>query len=641
MGSIKKLTSKVLIVSIFSASVLLFKCDTPVAEAPQNVTATDGRYHDKIVITWDRVEGAEYYKVWRADCKNGDYSAEVCNTPDSEEPLCKDWNVVSLEKYYYKAQGFAGEYHSEISEPDEGSAKEKCQMPNGSESTLDVALRLLLGVDDVNKLRDEALDRMDDLPEPIDNPYIPGDEEIFEFVKEVCVYPHRRIGSPESLMAENYLYDKFQEFGLSQVVKEPVEDIDVYAASNWKLLIEDGGPTIDYPCFYVVNTGFTGPEGVSGDMVYVGEGTNEDFDNAGDIEGKIAVGICAFPNFPLGLILLITGGDGSGGAYWTSDPNDTIGCLESIVMTFARQNFPNQYDPDAGPNSDSIYWQAHNCGAKGLVLILSGHPGDTNTSWGPYDGIIKPMPALYISSYKEAELTEIARSGKSATIKIEGTITRGVAHNILGILTGQSQETIMVSSHHDAAHKGATEDGTGVAMVLAMAESWAQMPLSERPKTMLFILTAGHFYRGIGSHDFALEHKYGIMEDVVVDINIEHVSAKDIDPETPDMQVVEGRSAFSMIFINDDSLPISVAMRAMMQYEPDRVVCSPGWILGDVPPGEAGHYHIECDVNYIHWIGAPYYLLTAEDTLDKVDVESLNHNACMISNMIGTYMAAP
>ena len=31
-----------------------------------------------------------------------------------------------------------------------------------------------------------------------------------------------------------------------------------------------------------------------------------------------------------------------------------------------------------------------------------------------------------------------------------------------------SEEMVMISSHHDSAFKGATEDGTGVAMVLAI-----------------------------------------------------------------------------------------------------------------------------------------------------------------------------
>ena len=37
----------------------------------------------------------------------------------------------------------------------------------------------------------------------------------------------------------------------------------------------------------------------------------------------------------------------------------------------------------------------------------------------------------------------------------------------------------------------------------------------------------------------------------------------------------------------------------------------------------------------------PLYLLTAEDTLDKVDVDKLNPIARMAAEMIGTYMVLP
>ena len=64
-------------------------------------------------------------------------------------------------------------------------------------------------------------------------------------------------------------------------------------------------------------------------------------------------------------------------------------------------------------------------------------------------------------------------------------------------------------------------------------------------------------------------------------------------------------------------------------------------LLGPVPPGEAGHYHIHTGVSFIHWIGQPYYVLTADDTLDKVDIERLEPTVAAIADIVDTYMILP
>ena len=59
------------------------------------------------------------------------------------------------------------------------------------------------------------------------------------------------------------------------------------------------------------------------------------------------------------------------------------------------------------------------------------------------------------------------------------------------------------------------------------------------------------------------------------------------------------------------------------------------------PIGEAGHFSTQADINVIHWIRSPYYLLTAEDTLDKVDMEKLHSTAQCISDITNSLMIIP
>ncbi len=518
---------------------------------------------------------------------------------------------------------FAGEHSDEAGELD---------MPTGRETNAHVIFRLVKSMPHFFSVRRAARRCEKNLPEVKILPTLPGSEEIYQYVRDVCATPHRRPGTPEGHRAEDYIAAKFREFGLSQVTREPI-NITVWNARNWKLKIEQAGKIIDFPCFYVVNTGFTGPRGVSGEMVYAGMGRPKDFDKV-DVKGKIVVAECTFPDFPVGRIKTIFNG-----GYYTSDPGNTLNRKTSQVLTFVRRNFPPQYigqDPWEG----SVYWQAYHRGALGLVLILNNHPGDTNSHYGPYDGVMKPLPALYVSSYAGERLRTLVANRAKATIVIEGAKKPGATHNVWGILPGLSEETIMVTTHHDSPFKGATEDGTGVAMVLAQAKAWSQAPLEKRKRTILFVCAAGHFYAGIGSEHFARKHKNDLMKNAIIDINLEHLAAKEVE-DINGKFVPNGRLATTVIFVTENPVAIATAGRMCRRHQPPRTLVVPSTLLGPVPPGEGGHYHSIAGVDIIHWIGCPYYLLTAEDTLDKVDKNMLGPLAKAVTELVGTYMAMP
>ncbi|MFX0040391.1 MAG: hypothetical protein ACFFAB_13720, partial [Candidatus Heimdallarchaeota archaeon] len=59
------------------------------------------------------------------------------------------------------------------------------------------------------------------------------------------------------------------------------------------------------------------------------------------------------------------------------------------------------------------------------------------------------------------------------------------------------------------------------------------------------------------------------------------------------------------------------------------------------PIGEAGHFSTQADIDVIHWIRSPYYLLTEEDTLDKVDMGKLHSTAQCVSDLIFSLMNIP
>jgi hypothetical protein len=462
---------------------------------------------------------------------------------------------------------------------------------------------------------------------------VPSSEEIQQNLEYICKAPHRRIGTSNGHEIEDYLFKKFKEFGLESVKKEPLELID-WSAQNWKLTLHRGKEQIEIPCFYVLNTGFTNPSGITAPLVYVGTGNKKDFKKK-DVRNKIVVADIEFPSLPLGKLIKLAK------LFYVSDPKHSIDKTTEIILTFALTNFPPQ-TLGGKRRDDSVYWRAYERGALGLILILRDYPSNINTHWGPYDGAMKPIPAVYVGKYDGIKVRDLVKEEIQGTIILEGSKNPSIAHNIWGILPGKSKEMIMISSHHDSAFKGATEDGTGLAMVLSQIQTWSKVPEELRARSLLFCITAGHLYGGIGAELFARKYKDSLLKNVLVDLNLEHLCARDVieDTKTHDFKVTDNLS-LGAVFISRKANLVAPVLKACREHDIEKMILIPDNFFATPPIGEAGHFSTQADIDVIHWIRSPYYLLTSEDTLDKVDMEKLHSTAHCVSDIILSLMSIP
>ncbi|MFX1593152.1 MAG: M28 family peptidase [Promethearchaeota archaeon] len=462
----------------------------------------------------------------------------------------------------------------------------------------------------------------------------PTSEIIQKDLEDICKVPHRRIGTEEAHEIEDLLFRKCKELGLESVRKEPIEIIN-WGATNWKLIISTEAQELEIPCFYVLNTGFTPENGIKAPLVYIGEGQEKDFKKI-DVSNKIVIADIECPTLPLGKLINLAK------LFYVSDPSRTIDDTTELILTFVLSNFPPQA-LGGKRREDSVYWRAFDRGALGLVLILRDYPSNINSHWGPYDGVMKPIPALYVGKYDGIKVRELVQEENAqCTIILEGFKEPSVAHNIWGILPGNSEEMIMISTHHDSAFKGASEDGTGVAMVLAQLRAWSKVPKSERSRSLLFCLSTGHLYAGIGAEKFALKYKNTLLKNVLVDLNLEHMCAKEAveDPETHNFKLTNNLS-MGAIFISRNENLVAPVIKVCREYNIEKMLLIPDNFFATPPIGEAGHFATQGDLKVIHWIRSPYYLLTAEDTLDKIAVDKLHSTAQCVSDLINFLMSIP
>jgi len=397
----------------------------------------------------------------------------------------------------------------------------------------------------------------------------------------------RRPGSRAGAMAERYIAARFREAGLQDVTLEPfaIQHWDAKGAS----LVLHGDAREEVPCFYIATSHFTKEDGISAQTVYVG--ADESLSDC-----KIAEKIVVFDH---------PGQFFSQAALFQYE----IGAFSEV---------------DQGPqpwnrlNFEAIARDCEARGAAGLIGLLSQMPYDTDRYYAPYDGYHWPFPGVWVRPSLAGRVRDHAKNGQIATLGVHGRNVTSSSFNILGFLPGKSDEIIMVASHHDSPFRSAVEDASGMAVVLAMADTFGRLGPYQLDKTLLFVSCAAHFGEK-GSYHFAKDHYDDLLPRVAANIHIEHIG---IECAGRGGELIPtGRRQLRVMFTSDeDSRLVEAARDAIVSEDLDRTMVIPASnpVTGPIFPAD-GSPIFAVGVPTINYISGPIYLLNGEDTLDKID----------------------
>jgi hypothetical protein len=280
-------------------------------------------------------------------------------------------------------------------------------------------------------------------------------------------YGYRMPGTPVDHAAANYVLQRFQEFGLQDTTLESLP-IVAYMPDEWSLTIRVGDSEEVIPASFFRYTPMTSSEGVTAPMVYVGAGSEAEF-QAQDVEGKIVLVDMLAPGIPAAVFDPIT--------LFRYDPDDTI------PGDMATENWPII-------NWDS-FDRASEHGAVGFVGILTNTAADNNQHWHHQE--VKPVTGLSLSPTDGDYLRGLLTAGQSveATVVLSGYYGPGQSFNVYGFLPGQNTDEIIIAhSHHDG---WATNEATGTSVVMALAKYFAQFPPESRERTLMFVAYGSHF----------------------------------------------------------------------------------------------------------------------------------------------------
>jgi hypothetical protein len=284
-------------------------------------------------------------------------------------------------------------------------------------------------------------------------------------------------------MTTQYVLDKFRDIGLEdthlQPVTMPPQTWPDEASLTLLATAAAGIDTTDYAFRSMMpqpRTPGTGSGGITADLVYVGYG--RDIDIAGkDLQGKGAV-IRARP---------VQGGYSS--VLGIPDRLAEAGAAFVIVI----------YDI-------AIDQQIYN-------PALSG----------------SQVPTFAIADYEGRFMEEVmARAGgnpvQAHVMLTHMTEPDNMTDNVIGKISGTTDEYVIVVAHMDAYFYGAIDNATGVAAMLGLARHIANLP--EKPRrTHIFVATGGHHAGGWPGTVQYVDSILDIREKTAIVLNCEHVAA--------------------------------------------------------------------------------------------------------------------
>lgn len=421
-----------------------------------------------------------------------------------------------------------------------------------------------------------------------DSELVPDEERIFGWIETVVAQGVRRPGHPADAWCEEWTAECFRDLGLHDVRLEPIA-LPVWEFGSASLTVwptANPDSVLDLAAFALPYTLPT--EGLVAELAPFG----------GDTQDRIAVEHLELTQLPQMVARAM--------ATSVYDPD---GDFDTLVQTLPF-----------GARVTDLLEPIMAGGAAGYIGVLSGVPWETQDYYVPYDGVDRPLPAVWISAASGARLDGLMADGPvTGRIRVDASSRPGTSHNVIGTLPGASDEWVIIGSHHDAPWASAVEDASGVALVLAQAAYWARVPPEDRPHNLLFLLNAGHMARGAGTEAFVETHS-DLLPRTVLELHLEH-AANECRPEGGRL-VPTGQPEVRWWFTTQEpALERAVAealatedLRRSLVFRPD--------VFFEFPPTDGGFFHT-AGVPLVNYLTAPMYLFDSCDTLDKIHRPSL------------------
>jgi hypothetical protein len=285
----------------------------------------------------------------------------------------------------------------------------------------------------------------------------------------------------------------------------------------------------------------------------------------------------------------------------------------------AKDSQPIPFGVRNGDLFSDFFGPTSSRGGAGMIGILNGLGVDKY--YAPYTGENVELPAVWLGEAPGKKLSAAMAAGPTtATMKVTAGRRMAASTNVVGELPANSDQWVVVGSHHDAPWASAVEDASGIAQLLAQAHHWAKVPKDSRPHKLMFIATAGHMSGAAGS--IAVLTKYPkVLDQTVLEVHLEHVAKRAT--MGPDGFTLTDDPETRWWFVTKRPDLQSIVVDALHEQKLDRDLLLPavGFFGGTAPLSDAAPFSL-AGVPIVSLITTPIYLFDPRDTPDKFDAKT-------------------
>ena len=439
------------------------------------------------------------------------------------------------------------------------------------------------------------------------------EDEMMEWIEGFTKFPHRRTGTKEGYLSAEYVREVFASIGLSNVEIESVPSVGM-DCTKYQLEVEGE----EIKCFFANGTNRRGDTGtfvsdIDGtEIVYLGRGSEKDFQET-DVKDRLVICDVYFK---------------------TSHPMEMLDWCEGaeIYDPHGKASKPLKkydiYTPNDWPYN---YLRAEKNGAAGFIGILHDFM-DEHYFHEDYSDIVDTggymeLPAVWISERDGEKIKALAEeSHVKGSMHVHTVYEECEAKIIKGEIKGESDDIIVVHSHHDAVNAGAVQDASGMSEVFALADYFSRLPKELIGKTLMFVSTDSH-YTDYEGHVGFLKNRKRNGERIIADFAIEHV-AEEMDLDEENNIIMTGEPETRIFYVDERNGLVDLARKSLKKFDLEKTVLMPvtakssGEFTSDDVCSDAYDFNA-AGIPVVSMLSAPMYLFHDSDDIDKVHRESL------------------
>ncbi|MDB4953345.1 MAG: putative cell wall-binding domain [Myxococcales bacterium] len=378
----------------------------------------------------------------------------------------------------------------------------------------------------------------------------------------------KEAGTPAGMQAATYIEGRFRTLGLSDIHRE------TFGFPQWQLVSKSLTISIDgvasSPGFDVFEAAGSG--NVDGPVVDVGTATDADLVGV-DLTGKVAL-VRRDPSF-----------------HRSSQLRNVTakGAAAMLYLSVAPQNLRQV-------GSVRLDWEA-----------------------------AATITAVTVGADDAATIKAAVTAGKTVRAQINVVVNSapGIGSNVVARIEGDQPDTIVLGAHYDTWFTGSSDNGSGVAELLAVALRRTQ---HAKPRyTIVFVAYDGEEIGLYGGYDYLHEHKIIGKDPILAFLNLESPSANN-----PDIAGLVHSNQPKL----DDALQKAHLRQLYGVYAGLEVVAQ---LFGGIIPTDIQGAYRTGVPTVTTAVTNPYYH-TMEDTPDKVDLQLLADSADAFDTAIDNLM---